>query len=102
MNVIDYSFAKWLTNYKISKNEVDAFFRNYDLQQMHAQFNNFYNVNEWQAQIHRISYDIENDHWTIKKFIITIDISDLAITKYIIYYRNVIQIVRFLFDHEFF
>ena len=102
MNVTDYSFAKWLTNYKISKNKVDAFFCNHDLQQMHAQFNNFYNVDEWRTQIHHILYDIENDYWTTEKFIITIDINDLAIIKYIIYYRDVIQIVRFLLNHELF
>ena len=69
---------------------------------MHTQFNNFYNIDKWRAQIHHILYDIENDHWTIDKFIITIDINDLAITEYIIYYRDVIQIVRFLLNHELF
>ena len=44
MNAIDYSFAKRLTNYEMSKNDIDTFFRNLDLQQMHTQFNNFYNI----------------------------------------------------------
>ena len=44
MNVIDYSFAKWLTNYKILKNNINIFFRNLDLQQIHSQFNNFHNI----------------------------------------------------------
>ena len=28
----------------MSKNNVDVFFHNFDLQQMHARFNNFYNI----------------------------------------------------------
>ena len=31
---------------------------------------------------------------------IIIDINDFAIIKYIIYYCNVLQMMRFLFDHE--
>ena len=102
MNVIDYSFTKWLTNYKMSKDDVYAFFCNFNLQQIYARFNNFHNVKKWRAQIYRILYDIKNDHWRVDKFIIIININDLAITEYIIYYRNVFQMIRFLLDHEFF
>ena len=67
---------------------------------MHTQFNNFYKIEKWRIQIYYISYDIKNDQWTINKFIIIIDINDFAITKYIIYYRDVFQIMCFLLDHK--
>ena len=82
------------------KINIDAFFLSFDLQKMHTRFKNFYNIKILQAQIHCILYDIKNNHWTVDKFIVIIDINDFTITKYIIYYRDVFQMIRFFLDHK--
>ena len=101
LNVKDSTFAKWLVKYNHSKDFVNDLLRNSKLEEMNKDWS-FRNANEWLAQLHRISHEIQNDHFETKTFFVENTVNDLERIEYNMYYRDVVEIVRFMLEHELF
>jgi hypothetical protein len=98
-NVRDFVFAKWLSNYNLTKNVIDVFLRHENLKFMRQKFN-FENANQYKKKLHVIFHDITNDNWKKHFFIVEININDIEFIKYTIHYKNVHKIMKFLLQYE--
>ncbi len=69
-NKTDYTFALWLYQTRITKENVCKYFNNIWLYSLHLLLN-FQTFDEWLNLLHWISYDIDNEQWQSRAFCIS-------------------------------
>ena len=98
-NENDFLLTRWFYRVKTSQDVIDEYCK--DLAQNRNE--TFKNAQQWKNQMHRISWKIENDDFHKTKFNCQIKIRN-KFTRHTstINYKNIIDIIRFLLEHEFF
>ena len=95
-NNVEYAWAKFMQESKITKGSIGIFFNNLDLAPMWEHLS-YKSVDEIKALLTELPYGKVT--WWIKSISIYLVITNVAPKKYLIYYLDIIPAIRFLISH---
>lgn len=94
----DFALASWFTKSKTSKGHVDDFMKDPRLHVM-SENCSFRTAENWRQKMHNIPWGIKDDHWTAHNIHVDSNIVGVKSKEYTIYYRDVVETIRFLLGH---
>jgi Plavaka transposase len=94
----DFAFAQWLLSAKCTKGDIDRFYGDMRLGQIHKLLS-FSSHHELLSKIHDIPYGIPDDIWNITEIQVEQDTIGLPPHTYQIRYRNIKSVLEFLMGH---
>jgi hypothetical protein len=94
----DFAFAQWFLSAKCTKGDIDRFYGDLRLGQIHKLLS-FSSHHELLSKIHDIPYGIPDDIWNITEIQVEQETIGLPPCTYQIRYRNIISVLEFLMGH---
>ena len=96
----DYAYSEWFTTSKISQTQINNFLRSPILNDPAQDRFSYANAEEWKRRVSQVPHGIQEDKWIRQGITIRKTIDDIQGVTSVIYYRDIIMILRFLLGHR--
>lgn len=98
MGVADFAIASWFLRARLSKGQINDFLHEPALATLHSHIS-FRNHDDFIQLVHAIPHGIPDDKWLERRIRVQNSIADVKSSEYIVRYRCVTDVIRFLLGH---